>query len=71
MGRKRYEIVSADVHILEPPDIWEKHLPKKFSDHAPRLVKDHEGGDAVCNRPIRLPQAETGHHPCRSHRWLQ
>jgi predicted TIM-barrel fold metal-dependent hydrolase len=46
MGRKKYEIVSADVHILEPPDIWEKHLPKKFSEHAPKLVKDHEGGDA-------------------------
>jgi predicted TIM-barrel fold metal-dependent hydrolase len=46
MGRRRYEIVSADVHILEPPDIWEKHLPKKYAEHAPRLVKDEEGGDA-------------------------
>jgi predicted TIM-barrel fold metal-dependent hydrolase len=46
MGRKKYEVVSADVHILEPRDIWEKHLPKKYADHAPKLVKDHEGGDA-------------------------
>ena len=42
----RYNIVSADVHITEPPDIWENHLPAKHQEHAPKLVKDHEGGDA-------------------------
>ena len=42
----RYEIISADVHITEPPDIWENHLDKKYMEHAPKLVKDHEGGDA-------------------------
>jgi predicted TIM-barrel fold metal-dependent hydrolase len=46
MGRRKYEIVSADVHTVEPPDVWEKHLPKKYQEHAPKLVKDHEGGDA-------------------------
>ena len=44
--RMRYEIISADTHILEPPDIWKNHLAKKFQEHAPTLVKDHEGGDA-------------------------
>jgi predicted TIM-barrel fold metal-dependent hydrolase len=42
----RYGVVSADTHILEPPDIWKNHLPKKYQDSAPRLVRDHEGGDA-------------------------
>ena len=42
----RYEIISADTHILEPPDIWKNHLAKPFQEHAPTLVKDHEGGDA-------------------------
>src|SRR5207244_3783976 len=45
MARK-YDIISADTHILEPPDIWKNHLPAKYQDDAPRLVKDHEGGDA-------------------------
>ena len=45
MARK-YEIISADTHILEPPDIWKNHLPAKYQDDAPKLVKDHEGGDA-------------------------
>ena len=41
-----YNIISADVHITEPPDIWRNHLPAKFQEAAPKLVKDHEGGDA-------------------------
>ncbi len=42
----KYRIVDADCHILEPPDIWKNHLPKKYQDKAPQLVKDAEGGDA-------------------------
>jgi predicted TIM-barrel fold metal-dependent hydrolase len=42
----KYEVVDADCHILEPPDIWTNWLSSKFQDEAPKLVKDHEGGDA-------------------------
>src|SRR5438270_2889978 len=42
----KYEIVDADCHILEPPDIWKNWLPKRFQDKAPKLVKDADGGDA-------------------------
>ncbi len=42
----RYLLIDADTHILEPPNIWKKHLPKKFQTYAPKLKKDHEGGDA-------------------------
>ena len=41
-----YRIVSADAHILEPPGIWERWLPKKHQEKAPKLVKDVDGGDA-------------------------
>jgi predicted TIM-barrel fold metal-dependent hydrolase len=40
-----YEIVDADTHILEPPDIWKTWLPKQYQDKAPKLVKDSDGGD--------------------------
>ncbi len=43
---QRYEIVSADSHIVEPPDLWEKWLASEFQKRAPKLVKDDEGGDA-------------------------
>jgi len=45
MTPQKYEIVDADTHILEPRNIWRKHLPKQFQKYAPKLVKDHEGGD--------------------------
>jgi hypothetical protein len=41
-----YRIISADAHVIEPPDMWTKYLPKEFHDRAPRLTKDPEGGDA-------------------------
>ncbi len=41
-----YRIISADSHIIEPPDLWEKWLTPEFRKRAPQLVKDDEGGDA-------------------------
>ncbi len=43
---RRYDIISTDSHTIEPPDMWERYLPKKFHAQMPRLVKDPEGGDA-------------------------
>ena len=41
-----YQIISADSHTIEPPGMWERHLPKQFHDRMPKIVKDPEGGDA-------------------------
>ncbi|HUD15902.1 MAG TPA: amidohydrolase family protein, partial [Acidimicrobiales bacterium] len=43
---RQYRLISADGHVVEPPDMWTKYLPKKFHDRAPKLVKDAKGGDA-------------------------
>jgi predicted TIM-barrel fold metal-dependent hydrolase len=48
----RYPIVSVDDHLLQPPDLWLKRLPRKFQDRAPQVTKmdDHEAwvfGDFV------------------------
>ncbi len=43
---RAYRLVDADCHTLEPPQLWETWLPKRFHDRAPKLVKDEEGGDA-------------------------
>ena len=29
--------ISADSHMTEPPDLWEKRLPAALRDHAPRF----------------------------------
>ncbi len=31
-------LVSVDDHIVEPPDMFKNHLPKKYADEASRLV---------------------------------
>src|SRR5919106_48170 len=33
------KIISVDDHVLEPPDLWERYLPDRFRDTAPRLVR--------------------------------
>jgi predicted TIM-barrel fold metal-dependent hydrolase len=48
---REFNLVSADSHVIEPPDLWEKWLPRKYLDKAPKLVKDDEGGDAWQYRP--------------------
>jgi predicted TIM-barrel fold metal-dependent hydrolase len=52
---KAYELISADSHVVEPPDLWENWLPKEFLPRAPKLVKDAEGGDAWQYRPGTPP----------------
>ena len=49
------EMISADSHVVESPDLWEKWLPKEFLSKAPKLVKDAEGGDAWQYRPGTPP----------------
>src|SRR4051794_15778586 len=33
-----YNIVDADGHLLEPPDLWERYIDPKFRDRAPHMV---------------------------------
>jgi predicted TIM-barrel fold metal-dependent hydrolase len=46
--KRDYKLVSADAHVVEPPDLWSKWMPAEFRSHpdTPKLVKDEEGGDA-------------------------
>ena len=31
-------LVSVDGHVVEPPDLFEGHLPEKWMEHAPKSV---------------------------------
>jgi predicted TIM-barrel fold metal-dependent hydrolase len=44
--RREYHVISADSHTVEPPDLWEKWLERKYHDTAPKLVEDRDGGHA-------------------------
>jgi len=39
-------IISVDDHLVEPPHLWERWLPKKFADRGPRVQRIPPGRDA-------------------------
>jgi predicted TIM-barrel fold metal-dependent hydrolase len=38
-------LVSIDDHMVEPPDMYENHLPAKWKDQAPKVVRNASGAD--------------------------
>jgi predicted TIM-barrel fold metal-dependent hydrolase len=41
----KYNVISADSHINEPPGTWVDRVPAKFKDVAPRVVPTADGGE--------------------------
>ena len=75
-AERHYTVISADDHIVEPPDTFEGRVPRKFADRAPRVVDTDGGGqtwmydghslpnvgfNAVVGRPV----SEYGFEPAR------
>jgi predicted TIM-barrel fold metal-dependent hydrolase len=54
--QREYRIISSDSHTVEPPDLWEKWLEKKYQDTAPRLVDDGDGGHAWIYMGAKTPE---------------
>jgi predicted TIM-barrel fold metal-dependent hydrolase len=38
-------LVSVDDHVVEPPDMFERHVPAKWRDLAPKNIRKPEGND--------------------------
>jgi predicted TIM-barrel fold metal-dependent hydrolase len=38
MAKNGFKILDSDMHVMEPPDLWEKYIDKKYKDRAPRGV---------------------------------
>ena len=38
-------LVSVDDHVVEPPDVFEHHVPAKYKDIAPRVERQPDGTD--------------------------
>jgi len=67
-------ILSIDDHVVEPPDLFEGHLPASYRDRAPRLVRDAQGkehwefegkefGIFGLNATVSWPKEEWGFNP--------
>ena len=33
-------VISADSHMMEPADLWQERLDRKFRDKAPKVVEN-------------------------------
>ncbi|MGV0643071.1 amidohydrolase family protein [Mycolicibacterium sp. XJ2546] len=55
MNKDDMILVSVDDHIVEPPDMFKNHLPKKYLDEAPRLVHNADGSDTWQFRDVVIP----------------
>jgi predicted TIM-barrel fold metal-dependent hydrolase len=67
-------LVSIDDHVIEPRDMFERHVPAKFRDDAPKSVMDDNGiekwwfqgvasGSGSLNAVVGWPKEEWGMDP--------
>ena len=38
-------LVSIDDHMIEPPDMYKNHVPAKWADQVPKVVRNEQGID--------------------------
>ncbi len=55
MNKEDMILISVDDHIVEPPDMFKNHLPKKYIDDAPQLVHNPDGSDTWQFRDVVIP----------------
>jgi predicted TIM-barrel fold metal-dependent hydrolase len=46
MGRK-YDVIDADGHVLEPFTLWNDYMDPQYRERAPKLVKDENGKERL------------------------
>lgn len=44
--RRRYTVISADDHVVEPPDTFAGRMPAKLVERAPHVARRPDGSDA-------------------------
>ena len=45
MAKNGFKIIDSDMHVMEPPELWEKYIDKKFRHRAPRGMTSHNVRD--------------------------
>src|ERR1700739_1117425 len=38
-------MISVDDHVVEPPGMFDRHIPARYSGAAPKIVKTEDGSD--------------------------
>jgi hypothetical protein len=48
-------LVSIDDHSIEPPDMYERHVPARWRDQAAKIIRGEEGPPKCCGPAARRP----------------
>ncbi len=48
-------LISVDDHIIEPPDLFDGHLPERYRADAPRIVRRTDGADVWRFGEVEVP----------------
>ena len=56
-------LVSIDDHMIEPPDMYKNHVPAKWQDQAPKVVRNDAGRRRVGRSRARRPPRRSAWPP--------
>ena len=54
-AERRYTVISADDHIVEPPDVFEGRMPARYAERAPRVIEKDDGTETWVYEGTELP----------------
>ena len=49
-------LVSIDDHMIEPPDMYKNHVPAKYADDVPKVIRNDDG-----RRRVGVPGEQHDH----------
>jgi len=57
-----FKIIDSDMHIIEPPEMWEKYIDEAFKDRAPKIVGSYLVGTYGLMEGHMLPTVDSHAH---------
>lgn len=48
-------LVSVDDHLVEPPTMFDQHIPERYRDRAPKIIRTKDGADVWEFEGSRIP----------------
>src|SRR2546428_13701888 len=71
MAKHGFKILDSDMHIMEPPDLWERYIDSKYKARAPRVVTSenvrdlrmvYPNGKDWARKSTRISDSARGHN---------
>ena len=56
MAKDGFKIVDSDMHLIEPPDLWQRYIDPAYADRAPRGLTEHPRDLALEVNGTRMPR---------------